>query len=165
MTFANNVCDAAGNDVGGGAIYALGGIVNISNSVFTGNRGGNGGAIGQIQARFTITDTVFSGNATNRRVASGGNGGAIYIDGSNLGALTLQRTIFTGNTATNLGGAIHTYMYGRRLGHDLERRDVREQRRHNNGGAIFHMNGALTITGSTFSGNRVVGQGGRSGSG
>ena len=73
---------------------------------------GNGGAIGQIQARFTIADTVFSGNATNPRVGDGGNGGAIYIDGSNLGALTIQRTIFTGNTATNLGGAIHTYMYG-----------------------------------------------------
>jgi hypothetical protein len=29
-----------------------------------------------------------------------------------------------------------------------------------NGGAIFHMNGRLTISGSTFSGNTVVGQGG-----
>ena len=29
-----------------------------------------------------------------------------------------------------------------------------------NGGAIFHMNGRLTVSGSTFSGNTVVGQGG-----
>ena len=160
MTFANNVCDAAGNDVGGGAIYALGGIVNISNSVFTGNRGGNGGAIGQIQARFTIADTVFSGNATNPRVADGGNGGAIYIDGSNLGVLTLQRTVFTGNTATNLGGAIHTYMYGGASAMTIEDTTFADNVGTTNGGAIFHMNGGLTITGSTFSGNRVVGQGG-----
>jgi uncharacterized repeat protein (TIGR01451 family) len=160
VTFANNVCDVAGNDVGGGAIYALGGIVNISDSVFTGNRGGNGGAIGQIQARFTIADTVFSGNATNPRVADGGNGGAIYIDGSNLGVLTLQRTVFTGNTATNLGGAIHTYMYGGASAMTVEDATFADNVGTTNGGAIFHMNGSLSITGSTFSGNRVVGQGG-----
>ncbi len=160
VTFANNVCDAAGNDVGGGAIYALGGVLNISNSVFTGNRGGNGGAIGQIEARFTITDTVFSANTTNARVGDGGNGGAIYIDGSNNGALVIQRSTFTGNTATNLGGAIHTYMYGGGSNMTLEDSTFASNVGTNNGGAIFHMNGGLAITGSTFTGNRVVGQGG-----
>jgi uncharacterized repeat protein (TIGR01451 family) len=160
VTFASNVCDAAGNDVGGGAIYALGGIVNIANSVFTGNRGGNGGAIGQIQARFTIADTVFSANATNPRAGDGGNGGAIYIDGSNLGTLTILRSVFSGNTATNLGGAIHTYMYGGASAMTIQDATFADNIGSTNGGAIFHMNGALTITGSTFSGNRVVGQGG-----
>jgi len=160
VTFANNVCTAAGNDVGGGAIYALGGILNISNSVFTGNRGGNGGAIGQIQARFTITDTAFSSNATNARVADGGNGGAIYIDGSNNGALVIQRSTFTGNTATNLGGAIHTYMYGGASNMTIEDSTFANNVGTSNGGGIFHMNGGLVITGSTFTGNRVVGQGG-----
>jgi uncharacterized repeat protein (TIGR01451 family) len=160
VTFANNVCDAAGNDVGGGAIYALGGVVNIANSVFTGNRGGNGGAIGQIQARFTIADTVFSGNATNPGAGDGGNGGAIYIDGSNLGILTVARSAFTGNTATNLGGAIHTYLYGGASAMVIQDSTFADNVGSTNGGAIFHMNGGLTVMGSTFSGNRVVGQGG-----
>jgi uncharacterized repeat protein (TIGR01451 family) len=160
VTFANNVCDAAGNDVGGGAIYALGGILNISNSVFTGNRAGNGGALGQIQARFTIADSVFTGNSTNAHVAAGGNGGAIYIDGSNLGPLVIQRSTFTSNTAANLGGAIHTYMYGTPSAMTIADTTFASNVGTTNGGAVFHMNGALTITGSTFSGNSVVGQGG-----
>jgi uncharacterized repeat protein (TIGR01451 family) len=134
--------------------------MNISNSVFTGNRGGNGGAIGQVNARFTIADTLFTGNATNPRVGNGGNGGAIYIDGSNLGGLTIQRTVFSANTATNLGGAIHTYMYGGGSVMIVEDSTFTDNVGTTNGGGIFHMNGGLSITGSTFSGNRVVGQGG-----
>jgi uncharacterized repeat protein (TIGR01451 family) len=160
VTFANNVCTAAGNDVGGGAIHAVGGFLNISNSVFTGNRGGNGGAIGQIQARFNIADSVFSSNTTNARLGIGGSGGAIYIDGSNNGGLVIQRTLFTGNTSTNQGGAIHTYMYGAASFITVEDSTFENNIGTSNGGAIFHMNGGLTITGSTFSGNRVVGQGG-----
>jgi uncharacterized repeat protein (TIGR01451 family) len=160
VTFANNVCDAAGNDVGGGAIYALGGILNISNSVFTGNRGGNGGAIGQIQARFTITDTAFNGNSTNGPVASGGNGGAIYVDGSNLGALVIQRSTFTGNTATNLGGAIDAQLRGGGSGLTIQDSTFANNAAVTIGGAVYHMDGFLTITGSTFSGNSVIEQGG-----
>ncbi len=160
VTFANNVCDAAGDNVGGGAIYASGGTMNISNSVFTGNRGGNGGAIGQVNARFTIADTLFTANATNPRVGNGGNGGAIYVDGSNLGGLTIQRSVFTGNTATHLGGAIHTFMYGGASVMIVEDSTFTDNVGTVNGGGIFHMNGGLSITGSTFFGNRVVGQGG-----
>jgi uncharacterized repeat protein (TIGR01451 family) len=162
VTFADNVCDALGGDVGGGAIYALGGILNISNSVFSGNRGGNGGAIGSLQARFTISDTVFSGNATNPRDGggNGGHGGAIYIDGSSLGTLVIQRSTFTANSASNLGGAIHTYMYGLPSAMTIDQTTFANNAGTTNGGAIFHMNGALTVTASTFSGNTVVGQGG-----
>jgi uncharacterized repeat protein (TIGR01451 family) len=162
VTFANNVCDARGNDVGGGAIHAVSGILTISNSVFTGNRGGNGGAIGQIQVRFTITDTAFVGNSTHPRdgAGDGGHGGAIYIDGSSLGTLAIQRSTFSGNTASNLGGAIHTYMYGLPSNMTIDQTTFASNAGTTNGGAIFHMNGGLTITGSTFSGNTVVGQGG-----
>lgn len=162
VTFANNVCDARGNDVGGGAIYAVSGILDVSNSVFTGNRGGNGGAIGQIQVQFTIAETAFVGNSTNPRdgAGNGGHGGAIYIDGSNLGALAILRSTFSGNTASNLGGAIHTYMYGLPSNMTIDQTTFANNAGTTNGGAIFHMNGGLTITGSTFSGNTVVGQGG-----
>ena len=163
VTFANNVCTAPGSDVGGGAIHAgYNNTLNIADGVFTGNRGGNGGAIGQIGARFTITDTTFSGNSTHPRdgAGNGGHGGAIYIDGSNDGALVLMRTVFTGNGASNLGGAIHTYMYGLPSSMTIDQSTFANNAGTTNGGAIFHMNGGLTITGSTFSGNTVVGQGG-----
>jgi len=160
VTFASNVAAAQGNDVGGGAIHAVGGIMNIANSAFTGNRGGNGGAIGQIQAQFTIRDTVFTGNGTHARVADGGSGGAIFIDGSSLGTLTLERCVFSGNTATNLGGAIHTYMYGLPSAMTIVDSTFASNAGTTNGGAIFHMNGGLTISGTTFSANTVVGQGG-----
>jgi hypothetical protein len=154
---------APGPDVGGGAIHAgYNNTLIVANSVFTGNRGGNGGAIGQIGARFTITDTTFSGNSTHPRdgAGNGGHGGAIYIDGSNNGALVLTRTVFTGNSAFNLGGAIHSYMYGLPSNMTIDQSTFANNAGTTNGGAIFHMNGGLTITGSTFSGNTVVGQGG-----
>lgn len=159
--FDANVCTASGNDVGGGAIYAQGGVVNATRTLFNANRGGNGGAIGNLQARFTIIDSTFLGNATNPTAGgNGGNGGAIYVDGSSLGTLTLQRCLFQGNSAAALGGAIHTYFYGVPSALVIADSTFASNAGTTNGGAIFHMNGALTITGSTFRGNTVVGQGG-----
>jgi hypothetical protein len=160
VTFSNNVCSAAGNDVGGGALYAQGGIVTIRNSTFLNNRGGNGGAIGNLQARFTIEDTLFQGNTTNPYVGGGGTGGAIYIDGSNNGQLVLRRTTFRGNTAAFMGGAIHTYQYAGASGMTIEDSLFESNVTDRNGGAIYHQNGSLTIARSTFSGNVTRGQGG-----
>jgi hypothetical protein len=160
VVFANNVCDAAGNDVGGGALYAQGGIVTIRNSQFVGNRGGNGGAIGNLQARFTIEDTLFSGNTTNAHVGDGGNGGAIYIDGSGGGALVVRRSRFENNVATWIGGAFHTYLYANGTGMTIEDSTFQGNRTERNGGAIYHQNGTLTIARSTFASNTTRGQGG-----
>jgi predicted outer membrane repeat protein len=161
VTFTNNVCDAAGNDVGGGAIYAQGGIVTIRNSTFTGNRGGNGGAIGNLQARFTIEDTTFTGNVTNAAAGQfGGVGGAIYIDGSGGGQLVIRRSRFTGNVATRTAGAIHTYLYAGGTAMTIEDTTFENNRAEQNGGAIYHQQGGLTIARSTFAGNTTRGQGG-----
>jgi Calx-beta domain-containing protein/polymorphic membrane protein len=160
VTFSTNVCSAAGNDVGGGALYAQGGIVTIRNSSFLGNRGGNGGAIGNLQARFTIEDTLFQGNTTNANVGGGGTGGAIYIDGSSNGQLILRRTTFRSNAASFMGGAIHTYMYAGASGMTIEDSLFENNVTDRNGGAIYHQNGGLTIARSTFTGNQTRGQGG-----
>jgi len=161
VTFFDNVALAAGADVGGGAIYAQGGNVAITNSRFYYNRGGNGGALGNLQAVFDIADSVFQGNSTHATVSgAGGHGGAIYIDGSSLGLLKIRRTSFVGNSAAALGGAIHTWLYGLPSGMLIEDSGFADNAGTTNGGAVFHMNGSLTITGSTFSGNTVVGQGG-----
>jgi uncharacterized repeat protein (TIGR01451 family) len=161
VAFEGNVAAAAGADVGGGALYAQGGLVTITGSRFSGNRGGNGGAIGSLQAVFTISDSRFEGNATHATAGGqGGHGGAIYIDGSSLGLLTIRRTSFTGNSAAAIGGAIHTWLYGLPSGMLIEDSSFASNAGVTNGGAIFHMNGSLTISGSTFAGNSVVGQGG-----
>jgi hypothetical protein len=161
VTFTGNVCDAAGNDVGGGALYAQGGIVTIRNSSFSGNRGGNGGAIGNLQARFTIEDTTFTGNSTNPHAgAFGGSGGAIYIDGSGGGQLVIRRSAFVGNAAAWAAGAIHTYLYAGGAGMTIEDSTFDANSTYQNGGAIYHQNGALTVARSTFSNNTTRGQGG-----
>ena len=166
VTFRDNVAATSHADWGGGAIYGATGVLTIRRSTFVGNRGANGGAIGTIAVRMTIEDSRFEGNATLPVVGDpfgggeGGHGGAIYIDGTNLGALTLRRTTFSGNQATNLGGAIHSWMYGLPSALVIEDCTFASNAGTTNGGAIFHMNGRLTVSGSTFSGNTVVGQGG-----
>jgi predicted outer membrane repeat protein len=166
VTFQDNVAATSHADWGGGAIYAQTGVFTIRRTRFVGNRGANGGAIGTIAVRITIEDSWFEGNATLPVVGDpfnggkGGHGGAIYVDGTSLGALTLRRTTFVGNRATNLGGVIHSWMYGLPSALVVEDCTFANNVGTTNGGAIFHMNGRLTISGSTFSGNTVVGQGG-----
>jgi len=166
VTFRNNVAAISHADWGGGAIYGVTGVFTIRRSTFVGNRGANGGAIGTIAVQITIEDSRFEDNATLPVVGDpfngglGGHGGAIYIDGTNLGALTLRRTVFSGNRATNLGGAIHSWMYGLPSAFVIEDCTFANNAGTTNGGAIFHMNGRLTVSGTTFSGNTVVGQGG-----
>ena len=48
VVFQDNRCTQGGADVGGGAIYVLGGVAVVRDSTFTGNQGGNGGAIGYL---------------------------------------------------------------------------------------------------------------------
>ena len=160
VTFSDNVSPVGGPDVGGGAIYAIGGNMVIANSRFLRNRGGNGGAIGHIQANFTVTDSVFENNSTNPGGPNGGHGGAINTDGSSYTTLTVRRCTFRNNSSTHQGGAIDTWMYGQGSGYVIEDSLFENNAAISNGGAIFHMNGSLTITGSTFSGNTTVGQGG-----
>jgi len=166
VTFENNVAATSHADWGGGAIYGVTGVFTIRRSTFVGNRGANGGAIGTIAARITIEDSLFEENATLPVVGDpfkggqGGHGGAIYVDGTDLGTLSLRRTIFSGNRATNLGGAIHSWMYGLPSALVIEDCTFAGNAGTTDGGAVFHMNGRLAITGSTFSANTVVGQGG-----
>jgi len=161
VAFQANVAAAAGNDVGGGAIYAQGGRVNITGSTFTNNRGGNGGAIGNLQAVFNIQDSTFTGNTTHAQSQQfAGNGGAIYVDGSSNRLLVIRGCTFRQNTSTNLGGAIHVYQYAGISGLSIEESTFDRNITVNNGGALYHQNGALSVARSTFVGNETVGQGG-----
>jgi predicted outer membrane repeat protein len=161
VTFLTNTAAAAGNDVGGGAIYAQGNYVNITGSTFTGNRGGNGGALGSLAAVFTVQDSTFTGNATHAQTQQfAGSGGAIYIDGSSNSVLVIRRSTFRQNTSTNIGGAIFLFQYAGASGMVIEDSTFDGNVTVQNGGAIYHQNGTLSVARSTFVGNQTVGQGG-----
>jgi len=166
VTFQNNVAAASQADWGGGAICGVTGVFTIRRSTFVGNHGGNGGAIVNREAQTTIEDSLFQDNATQAVVGDpfggglGGHGGAIYIDGTNHGALTLRRTVFWANRATNMGGVIYSWMYDLPSALVIEDCTFVSNVAVRAGGAVSHANGQLAISGSTFSGNTVVGQGG-----
>ena len=166
VTFQNNVVVTSQVDWGGGAISAATGVFTIRRSTFVGNRGSSGGAIFLKEVQATIEDSRFQDNATQATVGDpfqgveGGHGGALYTDGTNLGALTLRRTVFSGNRATNKGGAIYSWMYGLPSALVIEDCTFANNVAVRTGGAVTHANGRLAISGSTFSGNTAVGSGG-----
>ena len=168
VRFEDNVCTQAGDDVGGGAIYLLGGVSTVDASTFLRNRGGNGGAIGYLGGDgagpangLAIRDSVFAENATQARVSSyGATGGALYVDGSGDGEVRVERCAFRDNAAW-AGGAIHSVMYQSPQALVVSDSTFLENvATGGNGGAIYHQDGAFTFTGSLVAGNRAYSQGG-----
>ena len=174
-TFEANQAEALGPDVGGGAIALLGcKHAVISGSVFHANKGANGGAIAALNSDFDVYNTAFDGNVAEgngangdnasmcsvvadngqHQTGSGGNGGAVVIDGGSDGMHTFCGSTFTNNTggAAALGGAIFRTP-------DLAKQPTAIDRctfDHNqgdSGGALYFHNSDLTITATTLSNN------------
>jgi len=117
--FLGNRCATTGPDVGGGAIYAFqqAGPVYVVNSTFggpgRGNVGSNGGALGSIGVSWTVLNGVFVANQAvgagqnpaRAGTPGGGSGGAIYNDGNTF-TLTVCGSEVTGNSASELAGAV-----------------------------------------------------------
>ena len=87
-TFTKNRCMKRHSDAGGGAIRVTGQrkTARIYRATFTSNRCANGGAVSSLQAPMRIKDSTFTKNQATGKGASsgkGGNGGAIYFDGTN----------------------------------------------------------------------------------
>ena len=122
----------------GGGIYNEG-TLTVSDSTVSGNsRGGIKNSFGTL----TISDSTLSGNS----------GGGI----NNLGLATVTGSILSGNTA-RLGGGISN-LYGSTL---ILRNDTlaNNQAQGGGGGGLWNQFAAtVTITGSTFVGNKAVGQ-------
>jgi hypothetical protein len=178
-TFLDNEAEKLGPDVGGGAIYlngALGGVV--TGSTFVNNSGSNSGAIGSLNSQLDVYNSVFQGNAalgfgansndmsmcsvmaTNGQyqVGSGGNAGAIGMDGGSDTTHTLCGDTFTGNKGGTgaVGGAIGRTPDAAQQTTTIDR-CLFEGNTGDGGGAAYFHNSALTITASTFTGN--IGQG------
>lgn len=111
-----------------------GGVLTITDSIFTNNRGWNGGAIrNQGEANIaTINNTLFSANtSTNGGAIHNGAWGKVKIDGAEFSdnTATLTTDLMTGKTGMGQGGAITNA-------------------------------GVLEITNATFTGNSAAGRGG-----
>ena len=89
----NNATNSAG------AIYANGKI-SVINSSFTGNNATvSGGAIYAVKSILNIDNGTFTSNFAN-------DGGALYTGPAEI--VNITKSLFNGNNATNLGGAIYS---------------------------------------------------------
>ena len=110
VTFRDNRCIKADSDAGGGAVRLVGQRVTsrLLDSTFVRNRCANGGAVSSLQAPMrlqgsTLTDNVATG--TGASSGKGGNGGAVYFDGTKQ-AVTIDRSTIQRNHAPEGGPGV-----------------------------------------------------------
>ncbi|WP_406698513.1 right-handed parallel beta-helix repeat-containing protein [Singulisphaera sp. Ch08] len=150
-TLSGNSSSGAGFSNGGGGIANFG-TVTVTNSTISGNSAskGLGGGILNVSGVVTITDSTLSGNSANE----GGGGIASFTNG---GIVTVINSTLSGNSA-GLGG-------GGGIGSGFGTVTVTSSTisgnsaSDGNGGGILS-SGALTVTGSTLSGNLSGSSGG-----
>jgi hypothetical protein len=174
-TFLENQAALLGPDVGGGAISlngALGAVV--AQSSFRSNRASNGGAIQVLNSDLDVYDSRFENNSAEGNGAngddmsmcsvmadthqyqtgSGGNGGAIVIDGGSDGMHTLCGVVFDGNQGGvgALGGGVFRTPDGATQTTVIDRCLFSGNVGDSGAGAYFH-NSQLVVRASTFYGN------------
>jgi predicted outer membrane repeat protein len=139
----------------GGAVYTSGVAASsqVSGCTFTGNKAisGAGGALSEYHSNSNVLNCVFTGNSALK------GGGAIYNDGQDTSS-TVQSSIsvtgctFTTNKAGSNygGGAIMTY-----AGPMTVSTSKFSGNTAGNGGALYNYQGSFTLTGNTVSGNSL----------
>nr|HEX4315221.1 choice-of-anchor Q domain-containing protein [Kofleriaceae bacterium] len=182
VTFDANQAESIGPDVGGGAVSLLGCLhATFSGTTFHGNAASNGGAIESLNSDFDVYNSTFDSNvaegngansddksmcstqATNGQfqVGSGGNGGAVAIDGGSDLTHTFCGVHFTNNQSGSnaLGGAIGRTPDLAPQVTVLDRCTFDGNHGASAGAGYFH-NSNLQITATTFSNNVALGGGG-----
>jgi hypothetical protein len=174
-SFLNNEAEKLGPDVGGGAIY-LNGALNgvVVGSTFLNNSASNSGAIGSLNSDLDVYNSTFQGNAAlgfgansndptkcsvvnqnkQNQVGSGGNAGAIGMDGGSDTTHTFCGDAFRANTSGTgaLGGAIARTPDAAKQKTVIDRCLFDSNTGDSAGAAYFH-NSTLAITASTFTNN------------
>ena len=168
---------------GGGAVYSYG-QVNVQSSTVSDNINNSGGFVaGAISAKFglSIHDSTVAGNYSNTLggaiVASGDvdiarstfdqnssdqNGGAIALTGDTAGTAEITDSTFTTNSG-NSGGAIHLENGAPNL--TISRSTFSGNKSAEGGGAIADYYSSLAVENSTISGNQASYNGFNSGGG
>jgi predicted outer membrane repeat protein len=160
-------------ETGGGAIFvAAGSALVVRDSVFSGNRGTQGGAINSLLSSLTVENSQFINNSTAGGAVGYGYGGAIYTDGASEhpddaigGQIRIAKTVFRGNVAAGQGGAVQAWVY------PPDQVFVSDSTFESNqviprpggeafGGALRLGNGRMTIANTTFANNLARNQGG-----
>ncbi|MFC1751188.1 beta strand repeat-containing protein, partial [Pseudomonadota bacterium] len=156
LSISNVTFDSNETDYRGGAVYidnADNYVATISDSVFTGNKSNEGGAIGNSNSDQTtlITNTNFTNNlAANDRTtyssSTTGDGGAIFVYASTV---SVSGGTFTGNKAFDYGGVYNIESGGNIIinGGSYSSNEATS----NNGGALYASNGnSVSISNATF---------------
>jgi hypothetical protein len=140
-SITNNTVNSTTSNTPGGGVQFEGGSLTITNSTISNNSSGSskgsgveytaeGTAAGE---QLTVTGTTFSGNTANASVANVTVGGALATASAGGVPITVSNDKFLNNTVVGSGTGIPQ------------------------GGGIFAQGGALTVTGSTFTGNSATG--------
>ncbi len=185
-TFTNDEAADIGPDVAGGAIYTSGSVdTTIVGSRFAGNSASNGGAVGSLNSDLTLVNDTFTqnealgqgGNATNdtcpivggqRETGSGGNGGAVSIDGGADGTDAICGSTFSSNSAHALAGAVFRTPDGAQQTTNIDRSTfdgntcagTYDGTATGGAGAMYFHNSHVVLTNSTISNNSAPGSGG-----
>jgi hypothetical protein len=180
-TFVDNEAEKLGPDVGGGAIYLNGALDSVVvGSTFLSNSASNSGAIGSLNSDLDVYNSDFEGNAAlgfgansndasmcsvvamtgQNQVGSGGNAGAVGMDGGSDLTHTFCGSTFKNNTGGTgaFGGAIARTPDAAQETTVLDR-CLFEGNTGDGGGAAYFHNSVLTITASTFASNTGQGVG------
>jgi len=150
--FIANAASASGF---GGAIGQAGGAAFISNTIFTGNTAGDGGALASLQiSNLQVTASDFDGNIANIW------GGAVYLQDDTVDA-SFAGSSFENNqalttTAAYGGGAVWLTHGELTLANDTLANNTAGGK----GGALGILGGQATLTNVTVSGNTTKDSGG-----
>ncbi|MCX7048516.1 MAG: hypothetical protein NTX50_23905 [Candidatus Sumerlaeota bacterium] len=147
-----------GNRCGGyaGVMELNGGVsVNLTQCVFSANRGYNGGAIRlESGATLNASQCVFADNTTTIGLPAAGDAGVILLWNGNL---TVSQCLFTSNSSYRNGGAIYINNAAARA--TITNSIFANNSAVTNGGAIGSANHAsLSVINCTFYGNRAQGR-------
>jgi len=171
--FDNNVSEDGSKEQSSGGLYIRESTTNptVTNSIFTNNRGINGGGIHSVLANTTIENCKFINNDTTLGGTftgpTKGYGAGLYFDGANGGQISVNNSYFEGNICAGQGAGIFIFLYSGETA-VFDRCDVRNNIAENDtlnqglgGGLRIGGDGAhYLIKDSSFTNNRAYESGG-----
>ena len=163
LTLTKGKPDISDEGSNGGAIFAKGGTLNMTNCEVKGNKADNGGGggiyatdDGSTVSSVTISDSTIGGTGADKNESgSNDSGGGICI-GYGC-SLTMKNTKVIGNKSDLSGGGIYA---GTNSTLSMEHCTVSGNTAANGSGGGIHAEGVLTMTGCTVSDNETTGDSG-----
>lgn len=145
-------CTFSGNQATrGGGVFVSGGAPVFKDSTFSGNTADLGGALYNAESRLTVSDCVFSNNQARSGGAILNNGretdGAVHALQS--AAATITKSTFSGNNATESGGAISNW----KSNFVITDSSFSANKSTVEGGAMFNSDSSPLLTSCTFASN------------